>query len=283
MLSYLESLWRGREEAYNRCAICKELHHISQFRAPSGWGDKPRCFACLKSKQDGEDNSGNLIVDHSDMKRAYLLKVLKKAIPMLPEELLHLVMEMEWRDMAWDTEKKAADIMLLYPRIALKQTGNPGLVRVSKPLSQGWTYFELVFYNIPILATHPRHLNRHFIGVVESNVENFSEGLAQVRPGYWGINESPNGWWFHNGEGSRAPGMVSFLSSHQCVCGLLVSTELNSMWFFLNDRLNGEPLVGLPNSPLYPAVLLRDHNSLAKLMFPRVYPNAVAELIEKHD
>ena len=72
-------------------------------------------------------------------------------------------------------------------------------------------------------------------------------------------------------------------SNVYAMSGVLVHKEQKKMWFFLNDRLNGEPLVGLPQAKLYPTVLMRDHNSLLKLtaMYPRVYQKAILDVIHK--
>jgi len=254
----------------------KSEYSTSQWVRPS-----PKCIPC--TFHNNQDN--NVLIDNSQWQKDMVIGALKQSYQIvanrIPEELVKLIIEyqLQWKT-PWCLMNKSANLDLISDTIVHKPVSSPSTIRGQFPLPSGWSYFEIVIYNPQVYSNHPNHLNRHFIGVITDEVSSFDSGLAHVVPGYWGINESINGWWFRNGSGSRAPGVRSFLQRSGQVTGVLTNTTLRKMWFFLDDYVNVAPLDDLPPVELYPAVLLRDKNSASKIMFPRNLPPRVENLKE---
>jgi len=273
-----------------RCRCCNELKSCDEF-AKSTWNENNQmCIPCIQFEKSAkkQNRMNSYLIDNAKWQDQMILHVLKSTHLvkqyLIPDGVVRLIQDMEgrWKNL-WSKHHKAESISLLSDRIAFKEDNLPGSIRCQNVCPQGWSYFEIVIYRPDHYVTHPSHLNRHFIGVVTSNVGSFGLGLANVNPGYWGINESVNGWWFRDGQGSRAPGVKSFLEKEGQVTGVLLSTEHRKLWFFLDDKLNGTPLDSLPTGVnFFPTVLLRDQNSAVKIMFPRMYPSAVQAIIQKN-
>lgn len=271
-----------------RCSICRQSRSKFDFRAPCFFNGSMKCLECEKCNQD---NFSHLQVYQSDelqteavqmaLQNSFLVRQQR-----MPRELLRVVQEFQkpWYGQ-WDANKKSRTTRVIITNgrgcVAKKVHNSPATIILDKPIPSGWTYYEIIIIRPTLYSSQEGHLNRHFIGFVTDDVTDYENGLAQINPGYWGINESVNGWWFQDGRGSRANGVRSFLRKPGQVTGVLVHKERQTAWFFLDDMRNGPALSGLPEGNLYPACLLRDDKSSAKIMFPRILPKAVQDMIDR--